>query len=766
MLQYIQAAAGAAPIVVRPVSRRLFQKTATASGLALAAFPAGAFETYPTGGLEMPGGLATDPLVFVSIDGDGTVTIVTHRSEMGQGARTSLPMVVAEELDADWSRVVIEQAVGDHERYGNQNTDGSRSLRHHLQTMRQMGAAVRRMLVEAAAERWGIAPEGVEVGLHTLTNTSSGETIDFGAVAEDALARPVPDFGSLSFKDPADFRYLGRGEIGITDLHDITTGRAVYGADVVLEGMLTAVVARPPVVGGTVRSFDATAALAVPGVEQVVELPAPPSPYAFMPLGGIAVVATNTWAAIQGRDALVIDWEDGPNAGYDSEAFRAEMERVARQPGTVKREQGDPDAAFDAAARTVEREYYQAHMAHAPMEPPVAVARIADGKAEIWAPTQNPGGLRGDVATVLGLDAGDVTVNVTLLGGGFGRKSKGDFGLEAPMIAREVGAPVRVQWTREDDIQHSFMHTVSLERIEVALDADDRVTGWRHNSVAPTILSTFVPGATGQFPIENGMGHVDMPFDIPNIRCDNGEVASHARIGWWRSVSNVPRAWAVQSLAAELAVELGRDQKDMLLELIGDPRVIDPAAAGFPEDFWNYGEVYDEYPIDTGRLRNVVELAAGEAGWGTALPEGEGLGLAVHRSFVSYVAAAARVKMVGQRITVPEMHIAIDCGYAANPERIRSQMEGSAVMGMTLALHSAVTYREGRVLQSNFHDYEMVLSNNFPADVHTHIVEHPFSVHAAGVGEPGVPPVAPAIANALFNATGKRVRDLPIGATV
>ncbi|MEL7173264.1 MAG: molybdopterin cofactor-binding domain-containing protein, partial [Pseudomonadota bacterium] len=390
MLQYIQAVAGAAPVIVRPVSRRLFLKSATASGLALAAFPAAAFETYPTGGLEMPGGLATDPLVFVSIDGEGTVTIVTHRSEMGQGARTSLPMVVADELDADWSRVVIEQAVGDHDRYGNQNTDGSRSLRHHIQTMRQMGAAVRRMLVEAAAERWGVAPDGVEVGLHVLTNRASGETIDFGAVAEAAMARPVPAFETLSFKDPADFRYIGRGEIGITDLRDITTGEAVYGADVVLDGMLTAVIARPPVVGGTVKSFDPSAALAVAGVREVIELPAPPSPYAFMPLGGIAVVADNTWAAIKGRDALIIDWDDGPNAGYDSAAFRAEMERIAKEPGTVKREQGDPDAAFASAARTFEREYYQAHMAHAPMEPPVAVAHVSDGKAEIWAPTQNP----------------------------------------------------------------------------------------------------------------------------------------------------------------------------------------------------------------------------------------------------------------------------------------------------------------------------------------------------------------------------------------
>jgi isoquinoline 1-oxidoreductase beta subunit len=284
--------------------------------------------------------------------------------------------------------------------------------------------------------------------------------------------------------------------------------------------------------------------------------------------------------------------------------------------------------------------------------------------------------------------------------------------------------------------------------------------------VAPSILSTFAPDSGHQFPIENGMGHVDMPFDIPNVLCENGPALAHARIGWYRAVSNVPRAFAVQSFAAELANELGRDQKDFLLELIGPARVIDPKAAGMPEDFWNYGEDYATYPIDTGRLAQVLELAAEKAGWGRDLPEGEGLGLAVHRSFVSYVAVAARVKIEDGLIRAPEMHFAIDCGFAANPERIESQMQGAAVMGMTLALNSAVTFRGGRVEQSNFHDYEMVRTSNYPEAVSVHIVPHPFSVHAAGVGEPGVPPVAPAIVNAVFNATGKRLRSLPTGVSV
>jgi isoquinoline 1-oxidoreductase beta subunit len=403
-------------------------------------------------------------------------------------------------------------------------------------------------------------------------------------------------------------------------------------------------------------------------------------------------------------------------------------------------------------------------MAHIAMEPPVALANVADGKVEVWGPLQSPWGTRQDLAEPLGVPIEDVTVNVTLLGGGFGRKSKCDYALEAALLSKEVGAPVRVQWTREEDVRHSFYHTTSVERVEAAIDAEGKVTGWLYRSVAPSILSTFAEDSGYQFPIEYGMGFVDMPFDIANIRCENGQAMAHTRIGWFRSVSNIPRAFAVQSFAAELANDLGRDQKDFLLELIGEPRIIDPKAAGMPEDLWNYGESYDVYPIDTGRLRGVVELAAEKAGWGKELPAGEGLGIAVHRSFVTYVASVVHVKVEEDgTVRVPEVHTAIDCGFAANPERIRSQIEGAAVMGMTLALNSAITFENGRVQQSNYHDYDVARCNNFPELVVTHIVEHPFSVHASGVGEPGVPPFAPALYNAIFNATGKRLRSLPIG---
>ncbi len=519
-------------------------------------------------------------------------------------------------------------------------------------------------------------------------------------------------------------------------------------------------------VGARPVRYDASETRKVAGVESVMGLPISIMPAKFAPLGGIAVIASNTYAAIKGRDALKIEWADSPHSKFNTEAYKAEMSATAKKPGKVLRQEGDVDGAFSAATKTFAQEYYQPHMAHATMEPPAAVANVANGKAEIWAPVQSPYGARKDIAAALHMNEADVRVNVTLLGGGFGRKSKCDFAIEAALLSQKIGAPVKVQWTREDDIRHGFYHTTSVERIEAALDAGGKVTGWRHNSVAPSILSTFAPDSGHQFFIETGMGHVDMPFEIANVRCENGKAMAHTRVGWFRSVSNIPRGFAVQSFASELAHELGRDEKEVLLELIGSDRKLNPKSQGFPDDFWDYGETYDEYPIDTARLKNVLNLAADKAGWGKSLPTGEGMGLAVHRSFVTYVATAVRVKIVDGKIRAPEIHLAVDCGFAANPERIRSQMEGAGVMGMTLALYGGLTFKNGAVAESNFHDYQMVRSDNFPETVHTHIVKHPFSVHASGVGEPGVPPIAPAIANAIFNATGKRLRDLPFGDTI
>ena len=754
----------AAPSAVLKVSRRMFLGAAGA-GLALAIMPRGAaaFPRWAHGGHGMPHGVVQNPLVFISIDPDGTVNLVAHRSEMGTGSRTSLPMVMADEMEADWARVKIIQAEGDEPKYGNQNTDGSRSMRHHIQAARIMGASARRMLAEAAAEKAGVPLAQVKVADHQVM--AGGETYGFGELAEAAMARPVPAEYDLSFKSEAEFRYIGKGQVPIYDLHDITTGKAVYGADVSLPGMKFAAIARPPVAGGKVKSVDDAAARASAGVVAVEQLGGAALPGGFNPLGGVAVVADNTWNAIHARDLLQVEWEDGAHGAYDSATYMEAMKATAAQPGMALRTQGEPEKAFADAAKTVARTYTQAHMAHAPMEPPVALANVTDEGAEIWAPVQSPYQARVDIAGALGLDPEFVKVNVTLLGGGFGRKSQHDFAIEAAVLSQKVGAPVRVQWTREDDIRSSFMHTTSAEHIQVALDGEGKVTGWRHNSTAPSILSTFAPDSGHQFPIEHGMGLVDMPFAIPNVLAENGKAMAHTRIAWFRSVSNIPRAWAIGSFVSELAAELGRDEKAMWMELIGAPRVVDPKAEGYPDSFWDYGEPYGAFPIDTGRLTNVLDMAADAIGYGKALPEGEGIGLAVHRSFVTYVAAAARVKVVEGRITVPELHLAVDAGFIANPERARSQMEGAAVQGMTALIHSGITYEDGAVQQSNFNDYDVVRADNYP-NVQVHLVEAGFSKHPSGLGEPGVPPVPPAIANALFHATGARKRDMPIGPTV
>jgi len=472
-----------------------------------------------------------DPMAFVSIDETGLVTIVAHRSEMGQGVRTALPMAVADELEADWARVRIVQAVGDEPTYGGQNTDGSRSLRHFLQPMREMGAAARQMLETAAATTWGVDVAQVRARNHRVVHTPTGRVLEYGALAAAARELPVPRQEKLKLKRPEDFRYIGK-DVPIVDLNDMTSGRAGYGIDVRLPGMKYAVIARPPVYGGRVVSYDEGPALAVPGVERVVKLDGTPPPSGFQPLGGVAVIARNTWAAIQGRGKLNITWNDGPNRSYDSAAYKTELEETARRPAKVVRNQGDAPAALASAARVLKADYYVPHIAHAPMEPPAAVASVTDGRCEAWTCTQNPQGARDELAKALGIPADRVKVNVTLLGGGFGRKSKPDYVVEAALLSRAVGAPVKVTWTREDEIHHDYYHTVTAQHLEAALDPRGRAVAWLHRSVFPAIPSTFQPNVRYASDGELSQGVIDVPYAIPNIRCENGEAEPHVRIGW------------------------------------------------------------------------------------------------------------------------------------------------------------------------------------------------------------------------------------------
>ena len=753
------------PLEIANVSRRAFLQGATALGglvLALGYTAALRAEDPPKYGADaMPHGWVDDPLVFVAIGEDGIVTIVCHRSEMGQGVRTSLPMIIADELDADWSRVRVVQAPGDEKRYGNQDTDGSRSTRHFFTPLRRCGAAARQMLEAAAAAHWGIPAGEVEAKNHEVVHGATGRRLGYGELAKAAAGMPLPKGDAVRLKDASRFRYIGKGELKLVDARDMVTGSAQYGIDVRLPGMLYAVIARPPVAGGKATSFDGAEALKVPGVLRVVPIEPTPGAPLFNPLGGVAVIASNTWAAIKGREALKITWDDGPNTGYDSVAYRAALEEAARKPARVVRDDGDFAAASAAAAKRITAEYYLPHLAHASMEPPAACARIENGKCEVWGGFQSPQSTRDMVAERLGMKADDVSVHVTLLGGGFGRKSKCDFGIEAAILSKAMeGKPVKVTWTRDDDLRNDYFHTVSVEHLEAGVDASGRPVAWLHRTVAPTIGSTFDAAAKVQADFELGMGVVNVPFAIPNIRIENPEAVAHTRIGWFRSVSNIPHAFAVQSFVSELAAAAGRDPKDFLLEVIGPARVVAPKTLS---DAFNDGESPERYPVDIGRLRGVIELAAKAARWGRDMPKGSGLGIAAHYSFVSYVAAVVEVAVSADgAVTIPRVDMAIDCGAAVNPDRVRSQLEGACIMGVSAAMTGAITFKAGRAEQENFHQYEVTRIHEAPREIHVHIVPGDYGRPLGGVGEPGLPPIPPALCNAIFAATGKRIRQLPI----
>jgi isoquinoline 1-oxidoreductase beta subunit len=752
--------------VLSNLSRRGFLKGASATGVLVLAANWGmpkafAAEEAKYGGDGMPHGVVDDPKVYLSIAADGSVTVICNRAEMGQGIRTSLSLVVADELEADWAQVKVQQAPADEARFGNQNTDGSRSMRHWYEPMRRCGAAARSMLEQAAAAQWQVPQDECHAQQHKVVHQPSGRELGFGELAEAASALPVPPRERLRLKSAEDFRYIGKESTRAIDGADIVHGKAIYGADVHLEGMVYATIARPRVYGGTVSKYDATETLKVPGVIKVIAIDASPLPSEFQPLGGIAVIGKHTWAAIKGREALRIDWEDGANASYDSIKFRKTLQDASLKPGKEIRNTGNTEQALKSASSSLEATYYLPHLVQAPMEPMVALAQFKDGRCEVWAPVQAPQVARERVATRLGLSLEQVTIHVTLLGGGFGRKSKPDYIVEAAILAKELaGQPVRVQWTREDDIHHSYFHTVSSEHLKAGLDTSGQPKAWLHRSVAPTITSLFGPNMVYEGGFELGMGLTNTAFAIPNIRQENPPAQAYARIGWYRAVSNIPHAFAIQSFVDELAHKAGQDPLKYQLQLLGADRKINPSTLG---DSWNYGESPVLYPVDTARIKAVLQAAAKGAGWGRKLAKGRGLGIAVHYSFVTYVAAVIEVEVQDDgTLIVHKADIAVDCGARINPERIRSQLEGACVMGIGNAVLGEITFKDGKAQQDNFHMYEVARINLAPKEVAVHFVTPVGQVPMGGVGEPGVPPIAPALCNAIFAATGKRIRELPV----
>ncbi len=698
-----------------------------------------------------------DANLFIAIAEDGSVRITCHRSEMGQHTRTAISQIIADELEADWDAVQVVQAVGD-SKYGDQNTDGSKSIRLNFQRLRLAAATLRQMLEQSAANQWRVDVSACRAELGQVLH-ASGKSASYRSLVAGLKKVSPPAEQDIQLKKPDQWRYINHS-VPAVDMDELLTGSATYGADVRLEDTLVAIIARPPVVGGVIQKFDAEAALAVAGVIQVIKMPIPQGPPGFQPLGGVAVLASNTWAAMEGRQRLQPQWHAGPNGNYDSVQFRKLLEKSARAGGDVHRNRGDIDRGLADAASRIEAKYYVPHLTHAAMEPPVATARFASGRVEVWSACQNPQADRRTVAMMLGIQQQQVTINVTLLGGAFGRKSKPDFAAEAAWLARESGRTVRVQWTREDDIQHSYYHSVSAQWLAGGLDKEGRLQAWRHHSSFPSISSTFRPGIDQPRSGEISMGLVNAPYDVPHIRIETGRARAHTRIGWMRSVANIYHAFAAQSFMAELAHAAGRDHRDFLLQSIGPDRIIDFAADG--AKYSNHGASYQDYPYDTGRLKHVLRRVTKLASWGRQLPAGSALGLAVHRSFLTYVATVVEVVISPQgELRIPAVWVAIDAGTVVNPDTVVNQMQGASVFGLSAALHAQVTMQDGAVTQSNYHDYPVARMNEAPLRIEVEVVAS--QAAPAGVGEPGTPPFAPALCNAIFAATGKRIRTLPIG---
>ena len=745
------------------LTRRTFLASLSAGSLVLMTKPTSGQQTVIADATKMDVD-SFAPDFFVSIAPNGTVTCLAHRSEMGTGIRTSLPRVLADELEADWDRVVIKQAIGD-KRLGDQNTDGSNSIRFFFKRMRVAGATARTMLEQAAAQTWNVPESECTAENHVVKHSKSNRSIGFGDLVDAARKLDVPKQADLKMKPRAKWRYIGK-DAPVTDLDDIITGKAIYGIDARMDNQLYAVIARPPVVGGKVKSFDAVAAKKSPGVVDVIEIPGFKGAPLFQPLGGIAVLANSTWSALNARDSLKIDWKLGPNATYNTTEFAKELKATVNQPGQILRAVGDAKGKIASATKIVRADYSVPHLAHAPMETPCAVADVktdASGKVtscNLLCATQNPQAVQQAVAPALGVKETDVIVNVTLLGAGFGRKSKPDYCVEAAVLSRQMKRPVHVTWTREDDLAHDYFHAISAIHCEAAVDEQGMPTAWVHRSVYPTISSTFSENASTPAPWEAEMGNTDLPFDVPNISLEVGSAKSHTRIGWLRSVCHIQQNFAVSSFADELAHATGRDPYEYLLALLGEDRYIDMESASLG----NRGASVEEYPFDIGRLKNVLTRAAKAANWENrtaTMAKGKGLGIACARSFLGYTGHVVEVDVSKYGVvTIPKICVSLDAGTIVSPDRVHAQLEGAAIMAATQAMYGKIDFKAGKSVQSNLDSYKMMKMSDAPREIIIDIVDS--TAPPAGVGETGVPSVAPAICNAIFAATGKRVRDLPL----
>ena len=686
------------------------------------------------------------PNIWISLHNNGNTYLVVHRSEMGQGIRTSLAAVLADEMEADLPRVIIEQAIGD-KKYGSQNTDGSRSVRDFIKTLRLAGATVRELLINAASKQIQISKKYLYADSHFIYDRKSGKKVSYGALVDTAKNLNLPKKPQL--KSAKDFKYIGT-EIDSLDAELYVTGKAVYGIDSQLEGMVYASIQRTPVIAGKIKSVNKDKTLALKGVIDVIELEGTEGAPYFYSLAGVAVIATNSWVAEQGKRLLEIKWEhdeDNDNVDYDSNTYRLKLEKSVRSEGTEFRDDGDVYSVFnDEFDNTVlEALYYTSHLAHAPMETPTALAVVSKDNCEVWTSVQTPQTAQSLVAGELDMDPSNVIINVTFLGGGFGRKSKPDYVLEAVKLAKILNKPVKVLWSREDEIKHGYYHPVTAQYHKASIDKDNVVKAWLHRSDFPPIAATFDSSARGP---GSGLSQAatTMPYDIENVRVEAGDAKAHVRIGWMRSVYNIFHGFSINSFVDELAYARNIDPLQHQLDLIGSDRLL-------------FEDSEPAFEFNTARLKKVLSLAAKNANWGKNLPKGHGMGLAVHYSFYSYVAQIVEASVINNKLKVHEINSVIDCGLVVNKDAVTNQLEGAAIFGLSLSLFGEITAKEGEIQQSNFHDYPMLRMKDAPkVNVEILVTDNP----STGVGEPGVPPVAPALANAIFAATGKRYRELPI----
>lgn len=686
------------------------------------------------------------PNLFVQIEKNGNVTLIASRSEMGQGIRTSLASAIADELEADWKYVSVKQAIG-HEKYGNQNTDGSRSVRTKLEPMRKMGAIAKMMLISAAAKKWNVAKTSCKAENHYVINTNTNDKIFFGDLVDEASKVKIPDEKSIQLKKVEDFKFIGK-TLKSVDINNFTHGTATYGIDVRIPKMKFAAIARSPVTFGTVKSFKKSNAEKVIGVEEIFELErlVPPIGKFFGMFGGIAVVANNTWAAFQGKLNLDIEWNDGENESFNSKEFTKTLTgRVHKTGKLVPGSHGNITTAFNEAEKTIEATYTVPFLVHAPMEVPNATAWYQGDKIEVWAPVQDPQTARSELAHFFEIPLENITVNVTFLGGGFGRKSKSDFVVEAVAISKKINAPVQVVWTREDDIQHSFYHATSAQYLKGSLDKNGKVTGWLQRVGFPSIVSSFKPLSEYASGFELGQGFTNNPYNLENFRLENVKAEANLRIGWLRSVVHIHSGFGINSFVDELAFAAKKDPLQFHLDLIGKDRIITGKS---------------DFPYNSKRLKDVLKNTAKIANWHKEIPKNHGLGVAIHYSFYSYVATIVEVSVKNDKIKIENIWTTIDCGLSLNKDNIKNQLEGAAIFGMSIALYGKISTKDGAVEQHNFFDYQMTRMKDAPniyIDIMDKMEEPP-----TGVGEPGVPVIAPAICNAIFNATGKRVRSLPL----